>query len=434
MAWYDLLLPASFRGVPFGVRGSEYGGGRRTAIHSYPFRDGVWVEDLGKLERRVTFSGFMVGDGCYARAKLLLLACEMAGPGTLVHPSLGITRVALISPVRMVERAEKGGMVELQFDVAETLNPSFPSAITNTIRSVLSAVDRALGAVGDSYFASILGASVLGIGLVGSVSAAVSGWVGLVKAVADDPDLTTHAVTGLRPAYGTYGRYANGGRDSNRRALSTQDALDAAVTARTGVLDAAARMGVAAAAGDSLGLSRSAFVVVEALRSACADPADAIRLLNGLPGYTITAASTGAPLGQAIVAAQTATATLCRQMALCALAQACTDYRPASYDDATTLQGRVVALFEAEEARVGPASADGLYQALSQLRTAVVDDLQTRAALLPRLRTVRTPQAQSSLVLAYRLYADSGRADEMVRRAHPQHPGFMPTEFQALTE
>ncbi len=39
MSWSDQLLPASFRGVPFGVLGSRSRFGRRLAVHEYPYRD-----------------------------------------------------------------------------------------------------------------------------------------------------------------------------------------------------------------------------------------------------------------------------------------------------------------------------------------------------------------------------------------------------------
>jgi prophage DNA circulation protein len=58
--WTDRLLPASFRGVPFAVRSASGRFGRRQAVHEYPFRDTVWVEDLGRNARRLTIDGFLI--------------------------------------------------------------------------------------------------------------------------------------------------------------------------------------------------------------------------------------------------------------------------------------------------------------------------------------------------------------------------------------
>ena len=46
-AFSDTLLPASWRGVPFHGLSGELRFGRRPVVHEYPFRDSVWVEDLG---------------------------------------------------------------------------------------------------------------------------------------------------------------------------------------------------------------------------------------------------------------------------------------------------------------------------------------------------------------------------------------------------
>ncbi|WP_264802546.1 DNA circularization N-terminal domain-containing protein, partial [Acetobacter fabarum] len=44
-------LQCSFRAVPFAMLGSGGETGRKQAVHQYPYRDGVYVEDLGKRGR-----------------------------------------------------------------------------------------------------------------------------------------------------------------------------------------------------------------------------------------------------------------------------------------------------------------------------------------------------------------------------------------------
>ncbi|EBI9896924.1 hypothetical protein G6094_002468 [Salmonella enterica] len=100
--WEENLHPASFRGVPFAVTGGESLFGRRQAIHEYPMRDRVWVEDLGRGTRRITLQGFIVhGSRIYSAGDVLtqrdalVAACETKGPGTLVHPTLGELKVSI---------------------------------------------------------------------------------------------------------------------------------------------------------------------------------------------------------------------------------------------------------------------------------------------------------------------------------------------------
>jgi hypothetical protein len=74
------------------------------------------------------------------------------------------------------------------------------------------------------------------------------------------------------------------------------------------------------------------------------------------------------------------------------------------------------------------------YQALLSLGATVARDMQTRAAQLPRLVTYGFPRGASSLVMAYRLYGDAGRADELRAENHVNHPAFMPATGTALSE
>lgn len=100
--WEENLHPASFRGVPFAVIEGESQFGRRQAVHEYPMRDRVWVEDLGRGTRRITMQGFIVqgsriynaGD-VFTQRDSLVAACEMKGPGTLIHPTLGELNVSV---------------------------------------------------------------------------------------------------------------------------------------------------------------------------------------------------------------------------------------------------------------------------------------------------------------------------------------------------
>ena len=74
------------------------------------------------------------------------------------------------------------------------------------------------------------------------------------------------------------------------------------------------------------------------------------------------------------------------------------------------------------------------YQALLALGAAISRDMQARAAPLPRLTTYSFPRGTSSIVLAYRLYGDAGRADELRAENGINHPAFMPASGTALSE
>lgn len=75
-----------------------------------------------------------------------------------------------------------------------------------------------------------------------------------------------------------------------------------------------------------------------------------------------------------------------------------------------------------------------LYQALLTLGGAVSRDLTSRAAPRPRLASYTFPRGTTSHALAYRLYGDANRADELRAENKVIHPAFMPAGGTALSE
>ncbi len=241
-AWLAQLQPAAWRGLAFAVRDSEVQRGRRTAVHEYPFRDDVWVEDLGRAMRRVSFSGFVVGDDCYQQEQALLAASEQAGPGILVHPSLGSLSVSLVERMRSRQRADLGRVVELTFDAVETGLSIYPDGSTSTADVVDDDADDADDACGSDFGADVLRSVAYGASVVQAGVRTAQSFVGQVQQLAGDARLVTSAVAGLVPPAGTtYGRYAGGARGTALSGLGTvQQALSAATAARSAVTRASA--------------------------------------------------------------------------------------------------------------------------------------------------------------------------------------------------
>jgi prophage DNA circulation protein len=127
-----------------------------------------------------------------------------------------------------------------------------------------------------------------------------------------------------------------------------------------------------------------------------------------------------------------ASSDLFRRAAVLALAQAVTGYTPTSHDDAAAVRVLVTGRLDAEIQIAADQGQDATFNALHDVRTAVVQDLTARATSLASLVQVATPQAVPALFLAQRLYKDAGRADELIAEANPIHPAFMPVVFKAL--
>ena len=163
------------------------------------------------------------------------------------------------------------------------------------------------------------------------------------------------------------------------------------------------------------GVPDAALALASAVRAACVDPADQVRQMLAL-AQSAPLDAMGAPL---------------RRVALAQMARASAAYQPSSYQDAAALRGLVCDALDDEITRAGDAGEDEVYTAFRALRIAVVLDLRARADALPRLRQVTVPPLPAE-VLAYRLYGDATRADELVTRADPINPLFMPTDELVL--
>jgi prophage DNA circulation protein len=176
----------------------------------------------------------------------------------------------------------------------------------------------------------------------------------------------------------------------------------------------------------------AAAALANAVAASAADPADAIRMLLPLAGWTPPRIAGTGPLAVNGRAAQDAIASNLRCAACAALATAATTYQPISYQDALAVRAAVCGALDAEATRSGDAGRDATYQALRDLRAAVALDFAVRGANLAWLVEIDTPASIPSLAEAWTLYHDTPREPGLVASADPPHPLFMPTSFPAL--
>ena len=176
MPWTDSLLPASWRGVPFGVLSAAIRPGRTVAVHAYPYREAtaampaVWAEDTGSAPHAFDFSGFLVDGDTFAlglpiflQRDIMVAACQQPGAGLLIHPSLGARTVVLIEPPELVERSDMGGAIELRFRFVESApGPLYPTTATQTGAGVATAANSADQAASNDLTNNVAGTANAG--------------------------------------------------------------------------------------------------------------------------------------------------------------------------------------------------------------------------------------------------------------------------------
>jgi prophage DNA circulation protein len=428
-AFFQSLQTASWRGVPFASTGGSLRVGRRTALHEYPYRDDVWVEDLGRAGRRISITGFLLQDAAYgggdvlAQRAAMIAACETPeqGDGELVHPTLGHLTASLLE-FECEERSERGRYFELRFSFIEGGSEQFPTLSIATQAMTGLSVIASFAAIAQDYTNRIT-ALLQTPALLGELERTAQGFVNDVTIITQR---ATSLVAMVATLPGQFGRYVGEFTSTTKNPATTIEGLTgAAAQAREAVSLSGAALMSACAIANYAGMAGATQTLVQAVQSANPDPHQAIQSLVLLQQQTLPSAGATSTLttGNAIETA------MFRRSAVIALADSTAAYQPASYDDAQSLQQTVVAALDTEIVAAADTGDDASYQALAALQTAVVQDFDTRGNSLAAMQQITLGASLPVLVIAQRYYQDVTRYDGLVQEINPVNPAFAPPVF-----
>lgn len=396
VSWKDKLQPASFRGVPFFVEADDATFGRRTQVHEYPQRDKPFAEDLGRATREYTLTAFLVGDDFQAQREKLQQAIEQAGAGQLVHPFYG-QLVVSVKDYRVSHSRENGGMCTISIGFVEAGELSFPQAKDRTQSIATAAADK-LSVSALSDFTSKF---------------SVDGFADFVSTAALDD------IAGVLDTVQTGMKYVK-----NPGAL-----IDVAIDSFD--------LGDAAATGSSLqNLFADALSLYEgAATLSKAGQADYYGSHAGgvLDLYHMLAAedtSTGrTPARRQLTKNRNAVNAIVRRQCLAQAAGAAALMPALVQDDVQDIRARIGAAVDIELLT----APDELIDPLLDLRSSTHKDLTDRARDSARLEVVTPPLPVPACVLAYDLYEDATRGDEIVQRNRVPHPAFISDPVSVLS-
>jgi prophage DNA circulation protein len=390
-SWRDGLRPGSFRGVPFVTESHDHALGRRLATHEYPMREVPYTEDLGRKAREFTLELFVIGDDYMAQRDRLREALEKSGPGELVHPYLG-TQTVCVREGHLRETMREGRMARFSVTFVEAGLEIAPDTKKDTAWGVGKASD-ALTKAGKEDFAEKFRIS----GPARLLSGAKAGIDKVLGGIKD----TVGAPLG--------------------ELKSSQDIL-------------------ASLFGMPSGLAGWLTDELSILGSLA--PVEGASLASGLASQTLPTASA------TLSTPQTATATtavqaqsqvnlaavdnLVQQTAVAEAARASAQATYTSADEALAVRETLCEAMDTVAAR----SSDRVYVCIADLRAAVVLDLGTRAAQLPRLSSYPLPATTPAVVVAHMVHGDATREAEIVARNRVRHPGAVPggTTLEVLSD
>lgn len=372
MGWRDRLQAASFRGVAFEYRSDDLSGiGRRNQPNDYPKRDQGYVEDMGRGTERIDIEAILIGKDYLAQLDELLKALRAAGPGELVHPFYGRLQVMADASGRVRHSFEDGGMCAVSMSFIEAGENKYPRSQEIPSVKVLGLADR-VDTLATARFSDAF--TVDGL----------PEWVSL-ETLGDIEQMAGSVQT-------VYRRVKN---------LQWTDLLG-----NSGGL--AKRL---------LSLFGSASDGLAVLRAAKSLSAQSRPLASALPSSAAQ---------YQVQANRTAVLDLLTHGAIAQAARDIVAVDEPVYDDLQQQRLELTAVVdrEVERADLPQASFDGL----ADMRAGVNRYVLAESATASRLTTYTPGTTLPAVVLAYDLYEDASRSDELVRRNGLSHPGFVPPE------
>lgn len=377
------LQQAVFRRVVFSVASSEDDSGRRVSIDPLPGRDMPITADFGKEPHTFDVEAFVVGPDYIDRARALVEACaDREGFGFLLLPE-GHGGIVRCLRCRRRHAHDERGHARFQLTFVEGAKELLPLRRTSGTQALKSAAD-------DTTRAG-MATMVAGVKTVGVPAAALKS--------------ATHEISALGQALSVLGTVSGAAEKAtalSQRAQSlirdAQDlALEPIVLAETMKL---AIEGVVDTVGDAIA-SLNAYRDLEALR-----PQIHLDYLSNQNALFINGAM--------------------RRAALAGWANAAAVVDWPSYDAAIAARDAINAAIDDQSLTAG----DDDFSSLQALRSRVSAQVPPPDKKLPRLRTLSLNNSISSLTLAYRLYDDTTRDQEIVDRNRVVHPAFLPANVQ----
>lgn len=403
-SWRDELRDASFRGVPFLVQVASGEGGRQSVLHRVPGSEKApFVEDLGFAGGDHSIEALVMGDDYMAKAKKLRQALDQGGQGPLIHPTLGARTVALTPGQKYSwheDLVKEGRICRFTIPFTDTAANILPSSKPDTAAKVQAAADNS------EVFAKAALAKKFTV-------AGKAQWV------------ATAAKTKMQ--------------ELNDALMDAKKAFPAIPTAVTQFVAQAQDVSasVAALIRSPLDLANSVTDLVAKVALLPQQPRDSLAMLGLLFGFgdddaqPATGSSSrkqananGTALNQ--LTQISAVAEACRVMSTLDLTgSAKGDTAASGFTSAQDIAGVRQQLLDQFDKQLQAADDDDLFNAIQDLRDATLDHLDLSSAQLPNLITYTPLVTVPAVVLAYRLYLDPTRDQEIVDRNGVPHPGFL---------
>lgn len=378
MNWADKLHRASFRGIPFHMMSGEAPKGRRLVKHVFPGRDVPHFQDLGRKGREFTVDGYVLGDDCLEQLGALETAAEQQGTAELVHPVYG-TLTVRCNTFTPRYNSREGRVARFSMRLLEDNPEAVGRVSVDTAAAVKEAAADVQSAARDEFLSTFDINGTPSHFLDNVIDTAVSA----VQTI-NETRLDTRSLTQVQFLYNNFAK-------------------------------------------DPLALIREPLSLANLITDIVTAVSDEVTPLQRIKHGTQLVSKSSAQLQEergSIVPDVNSTALLefIVQTAITDVADASSEADFPTYDEAL----RVREDFGEAVDDASEYVSDSLYDVLYRLRSAVIHDIDIRSIDAPRIMSYVSPMTLPSIVLAYELYGDISRAEELATRNKVEHPGFVP--------
>lgn len=435
------MLPyrkASFHGVEFEVTSRSWASGRRNQVHEYPDKDTPYTEDLGKKYETYQVTAYVIGSDYQSRRDSLRKACLQKDVGTLIHPDYGSVEV-VCDAILVKEEYTTQRMAVIELTFIESGEKAIPETTVDFPGKVSSSASRLTDSAKSGFakaFAISDGVNGL-VSLLGNIS-------GICTSCLNNIGTGIGYVEGLRSdVQGAMNKIVSAAslaldlKNSAKNLLNTPASLAAnidTVFSAIASLSGSSSSSSSAASGSSSSSSSSSVTTAAVGRSA-PNSFYTIRNLTSASNASKTASVSNED-ARAEKKCMQQIEQLTKQVVVAKEAEAITSIEFSNAEEAETIldifleDAEKVELFEDVEPE------PEIIQSLRDLREIVVDYVHEIVLELPRTKTLKLNGTLPSLALAYNLYEDVDRADEIVKKNQIQFPAFIPAgkELKVLTE
>ena len=401
---------ASFRGVEFHVDEHDVTGGRRVQNHEYPNRDENYAEDLGKVTTTFSFTAFLIGAKYKEQLDALIDACNKSGAGKLVHPSYG-TKNVICTNITPKISSKQGGMATVELTFINAGSKAVPASSID-LGGLLSAAASALTSSASLSFAENW-----------TLSNGVAGLLGLIDGIAE---AASSAIDNLSAGIG----YAEG--MTSDIMATTNKLVDVAAKVVQLKTKAKALLSIPTAIASNL------CIVYNAISSLAGKSPQSFKTVQNLAKQSNKSEKASTSNADAIAEKRCMQQIeqLTKQIIVAEEANAILQIEFENSEEANSILDSFLADAEEIELFEDIEPTTEVMTAIRDLREKVIQYMNELVIKLPQTRTITLPEETPSLVLAYDLYEDLDRADEIEKKNKIAFPAFCPAnkELKVLTE